>query len=219
MKREVKKQKEDKISFYKMVWIFLIGSIAGYVIETSFYFIKHGIFMSKQGLLYGPIKPIYGIGAVLIYVILNFFKDRSNVEIFVYGSLIGGLFEYICSVILEYCFGTCMWTYKNMGFDVNGRIFIPYLPIWGLIALLWHNFLYPLFNKVYEKVPKWIMNILTISIVAFLVYDITISSLAVRRMTARNKGVEATSFYQKYMDKHYSDEYILRKVPYLRLAK
>ncbi|MCR5787913.1 MAG: putative ABC transporter permease [Bacilli bacterium] len=212
------KKDEKWISFSKLIWIFLIGAVAGYIIETSFYYIKHGEFLSKQGLLYGPIKPIYGIGAVIYTLMLYFLKNKQNWKIFVYGCIIGGIFEYVCSLVLEYCFGTRMWSYKNMGLDINGRVYLPYLIGWGGIALLYLKVLYPTFNKIYEKVPKKPLTILTILVTVFLVYDVTISSLAVKRMTARKDGVKATTKYQKYMDKHYSDEYILKKVPYLRLA-
>ena len=65
------KNKDREITITKLVWIFVIGSIAGYVLETSFYLLKHGVFMNKQGLLYGPIKPIYGIAACILSIILN----------------------------------------------------------------------------------------------------------------------------------------------------
>ena len=86
-------KKEKNLTFSKFVWIFVLGSIAGYIFETSFYYIKHGVFMNKQGLLYGPIKPIYGFGCAILTYILNFVKDKSKLYIFIFGSIVGGKFK------------------------------------------------------------------------------------------------------------------------------
>ena len=212
------KKSEREVTLVKLIWIFIIGSIAGYIIETSFYMIKHGVFMNKQGLLYGPFKPIYGVGAVLLSIILNMLKGKNNWLIFFFGSIIGGVFEYICSIVLEYVFGTRMWSYANMGMNINGRVFIPYLPIWGIISLLYLKVLYPGFNKVYLKVPKKLLYFLTIIVSIFMVYDILISSFAVMRMSERAHNVPSSTKFEKYLDKKYTDKYILKRVPYLKIV-
>lgn len=211
-------EKKDRLTFSKIIWIFIIGSIAGYFFETSYYFIKHGVFMNKQGLLYGPLKPIYGFGSVILSLLLNVVKDKKNIVIFLYGSIIGGVFEYICSIILEYFFKTRMWTYANMGLDINGRVYIPYLPIWGLISLLWLKVLYPYFSKLYAKIPKKIVLCITIILSIFMIFNSTISTVAVWRMRDRAKGVPASNRFDKFLDKHYTDKYIMKRIPYLKIV-
>lgn len=211
-------KKTEKMTYTKFIWIFVIGSIVGYVFEVSFYFIKHGFFLNKQGLLYGPFKPIYGFGSVLLSLILNFVRDKKNWVIFIYGSIIGGVFEYICSLILEYFFKTRMWTYANMGLDINGRVYLPYLPIWGLIALLWLKIIYPWFCRLIAKIPKKPLLICTILISVFFVFNSTISTVAVWRMRDRAKNVPANSRLDKFLDKYYTDEYIMKRIPYLRVV-
>ena len=211
-------EKKDRITFSKLVWIFIIGSVAGYVFETSYYLIKHGVFMNKQGLLYGPIKPIYGFGSVILSLILNLFKDKKNLSIFVYGCLVGGVFEYICSVVLEVFFKTRMWTYVDMPLNINGRVYIPYLPIWGLISLFWLRVLLPAFNSIYNKIPKKISLIITILLTVFMIFNSSISTVAVWRMRDRAKDIPASNKFERFLDKHYTDEYIMKRIPYLRLV-
>lgn len=212
------KTKDREITITKIVWIFVIGSIAGYLIETSFYLLKHGVFMNKQGLLYGPIKPIYGIAACILSVILNLLKGKKSWLIFICGSIIGGVFEYTCSLVLEYVFGTRMWSYAKMGMDINGRVFLPYLPVWGIIALLWLKYVYPAFNKVFNKIPKIPLYICTILVALFMVYDGLITSFAVMRMSERAHNVPASTKFEKYLDKNYTDKYVLKRMPYLRIV-
>lgn len=210
--------KSNRMTFSKIILIFIIGSIAGYLFETSYYFIKHGVFMNKQGLLYGPIKPIYGFGCVILSLLLNFVKDKKTWTIFVYGSIVGGIFEYLCSVILELFFKTRMWNYSNMGLDINGRVFIPYLPIWGLIALLWLKIIFPRFNEYFDKIPKKIRIFLTIFLSVFMIFNATISTVAVWRMRDRANNIPAKNFFERFLDRHYTDEYIMKRIPYLKIV-
>ena len=214
-----KKYKLKKFNLSKYLWIFLIGALLGYGIESFYHVIKHGTFVSKRGLLYGHIKPIYGIGTVIITLLVNMFKDKSKMEVFVFGSLVGGIFEYLCSLFLEIVFGTRMWSYANMGFDINGRVFIPYLPMWGLIAIFWSCVFIPYFDKLYNSIPKIPRKIASVILLVFLVFNITISSLAVWRMQDRNKGDKASNAYERFMDKHYPDSFIQKRVPYLKIIK
>lgn len=212
------KNKDREITLTKLIWLFVIGSIAGYLIETSFYLIKHGVFMNKQGLLYGPFKPIYGLASCILSLILNLLRGKNNWLIFIFGSLIGGAFEFLCSIVLEYFFGTRMWSYANMGMNIQGRVFLPYLPIWGVISLLWLRFVYPGFNKAFNKIPKIPLYIITVLVSIFLIFDILISSFAVMRMGERAHNVPANTKFEKYLDKKYTDEYILKRVPYVKIV-
>lgn len=211
-------EKENKLTYTKIIWIFIIGSIAGYIFEVSFYFIKHGVFLNKQGLLYGPIKPIYGFGAVLLSLVLNFVKNKKGWFIFIFGSIVGGAFEYFCSLLLEYFFKTRMWSYSKMGLDINGRVFIPYLPIWGLIALLWLKVVYPWFSKIINKIPKKPLLTATILVSVFMIFNSTISTVAVWRMRERAKEMPPSSKFEKFLDKHFTDEYIMKRIPYLKIV-
>ena len=62
--------KNNRPSFAELVWLFVLGCLLGFVIETSWHFIKNGVLINKQGLLYGPFKPIYGTGFVLLVLLM-----------------------------------------------------------------------------------------------------------------------------------------------------
>ena len=94
--------KKEKTSLTEYIWLFIIGCIFGYIIESGWYFIKHGVWINKPGLLYGPFKPIYGLGFVLIVMIMKKFKDKKIWIKFSLGVIIGSVFEYICSLFQEY---------------------------------------------------------------------------------------------------------------------
>ena len=63
-------------------WIFIIGSVIGYIYEMIVVLIQKGYFESRQGLIYGPFTPVYGIGAIIYYLILKKVKTRNKIQIF-----------------------------------------------------------------------------------------------------------------------------------------
>lgn len=212
------KQLLGKSYIIKLIWIFIIGSLCGYCIETGYYLIKHGVFMSKQGLLYGHIKPIYGFASILMTLFLSAFINKNHFKIYIYGCLIGGAFEYLCSLVLQYFFHTQMWHYHNKYLSINGRVNLLYIPIWGLIAVLWLKYLIPYFNKVFDKLPEKFMKILSVIAVVIIALDFAISIVAVDRMKDRNKGIKAKNAFQRCLDKYYDDKFIMDRIPYLRIV-
>ena len=65
--------------FLKLFVLFFIGSIFGCIVETIYAFIKTGGYQIRQGLVYGPFIPVYGLGTLLFYFILLITKKPLNV--------------------------------------------------------------------------------------------------------------------------------------------
>ena len=92
--------------FNEFIWLFIIGCVLGYIIEVSCYYYKHEIWLNKQGLLYGPFKPIYGLGVLIITFIFNKIKLKKGVSVFLAGVAIGTIYEYVLSLFQEYVLHT-----------------------------------------------------------------------------------------------------------------
>ena len=75
----------------KIFWVFLIGSVIGCIIETIVGLIFDKTFQIRQGLIYGPVIPVYGIGLVMYYVIISTVKDIKKV--FLLSMLLRGAIE------------------------------------------------------------------------------------------------------------------------------
>ena len=61
-----KKKFAEGLCFDKLVWIFVIGCIIGFIVETLWCYVRWGKIESRKGLIYGPFTPIYGFGGVLL---------------------------------------------------------------------------------------------------------------------------------------------------------
>ena len=81
------------LNFYKLFFIFMIGCVVGYCIEMLWCYLRLGYFESRQGLIYGPFSPVYGIGAVIFTVVLYRFRHANGVVIFLASGIIGGVFD------------------------------------------------------------------------------------------------------------------------------
>ena len=54
----------------KIFWVFIIGSVIGYLLEMLVGLVQNGHFVSKQGLIYGPFSQVYGVGLVVYYLVI-----------------------------------------------------------------------------------------------------------------------------------------------------
>lgn len=213
MSTEVQREKRfaEGICFKKLFWIFFIGCIFGAYYEQilnlflNFYYHGEWVWQLRRGVIYGPISPVYGAGAVLFAAIL-LRKKKSNGRIFLEGALIGGTFEYLISFLQETFLGTVSWDYSAEFLNINGRTTLPYMIVWGLLALVFAKIFYPAISNTVESFPKKFGTIFTNICLVFLVFDFTISWGALIRQTFRTNGVEPYTFVGEFLDKHYGDD-------------
>ena len=116
----------DEMNFYKLFWIFVIGCFLGVVIETLWCLIRYRKLESRKGLVWGPFNLVYGFGALVMTRGLYPLRNNRDLFIFAAGALLGGVFEYICSVVQEKVTGTISWDYRNFPLNLHGRINLLY---------------------------------------------------------------------------------------------
>ena len=136
-----------RLDFFNLFWTFMVGSVVGLIVEIIFHMIvvEPGVYQDRAGLLWGPFSPIYGIGAVLMTIALNRFKDRNILFIFVVCTIIGGGFEYFVSWFMEVAFGATAWDYSNefLGDLFGGRTCLLFASMFGILGTVWIKLLLP----------------------------------------------------------------------------
>ena len=201
-------------SFYKLVCLFMLGAFLGDITETIFCYVTAGKLMSRSSVVYGPFSIVWGLGCMLLTAILYQYKTRSDSFIFIFGTVLGGAYEYICSVFTELVFGTVFWDYSKIPFNLGGRINLLYCFFWGIAAVAWMRILYPLFSGWIEKIPKKIGIIFTWIMIVFMAFNIIMSGLALNRYNERhavNKVPE--NGISEFFDEHFPDERMERIYP------
>ena len=203
---------EDKISIkiFKLFWVFVIGCLIGYIMEVMLNIFRTHNFETRQGLIYGPFAPVYGLGMLAFYIILPYVNKWYH--IFWISGILGGVTEYLCSYFQERWFGTISWDYTNLFLNLNGRTSIMYCILWGILGIIFIKLIYPFLEMILNKlVNKFSIKLVTSFVAVFMIFNISISSLAAQRQYERRENIKAENEIDIFLDKYYPDE-VLDKV-------
>lgn len=191
--------------------ILLIGSFIGFAWENILTMIK-GRIVLRQGLLYEPLMPIYGLGAVLFYFSLykpnlsKYDKKMRVLIIFLFGFMMGGISEYICSYMQEKLFGTIAWDYSNVMFNISGRTSLLHAVFWGILSLMFYLYVVPVINKLKKYTKKKWFKVVVITLSIIFLLDCLISSLACYRRGERRENKKPDNAIEELLDEFYPDE-------------
>ena len=200
--------------FYKLALLFFIGAFLGDIVETIFCYVTAGVLMSRSSVVWGPFSIVWGLGAMLLTAILYRWRDKSDRYIFLVGTILGGAYEYVCSVFTELVFGTVFWDYSHIPFNLGGRINLLYCFFWGIAAVVWLKIVYPRLSALIEKIPLRPGVILTWVLVVFMVCNMAVSSLAMARYVERNTAAApSTGALADLLDSRFPDERMERVYP------
>ena len=201
------------LCFDKLFWVFLASSVLGAGIEMVFCRVTGGVWMNRSSLLYGPFSVVWGLGAVVLTVVLQRLAGKPDRNVFLAGCIIGGAYEYLCSVFTEYVFGTVFWDYSHMPLNLGGRINLLYCIFWGLLAVLWLRVLYPPMERAIEKLPVLTGKILTWVLILLMVCNAGLTSAAMLRYTERQSESASTGLVADFLDDRYPDAYMESRWP------
>lgn len=172
----------------QIVIIFALISFGGWVYETIYCSVVEGEF-TKRGFLFGPTCPIYGIGALAVWLVLG--QISNPFIVFIIGGFLATVIEYSTGLFLERRFKKKWWDYSMFKFNLHGRICPQASAVFGAFSV----------TSVFVLVPT-MLNILmlfskhTVSVVAFIVVTLyfldTVASLLWNGPTTHHK-VEAAA--------------------------
>lgn len=214
-----KKKFAEGLCFDKLVWIFVIGCIIGFIVETLWCYVRWGKIESRKGLIYGPFTPIYGFGGVLLTLALYKVRKKNGFFVFVFSAVIGAAFEFVCSWLQEVAFGTISWDYSGSKLNLTGRINFQYAIFWGLLGMIFIQHTYPFLSKYIERTPVRLGKWLTWIFVVFMTLDMLISAVAVRRWTDRQLGEPPSNVIEETLDEWYPDDMMKNIYPNMMLVE
>lgn len=106
---------------------FMLYSIVGWAYETVVCSLIKYHRVINRGFHIGPYCPIYGIGAVICFLLLDDIRYQipgigGVLVIFVMSGFIACTIEYFISWLMEKLFHARWWDYSDRPFNLNGRI-------------------------------------------------------------------------------------------------
>lgn len=202
------------ITLWRLFAYFIIYSVMGFIVETLFGLAKYGTLESRQSFLYGPFCAIYGIGAIIMILSLQYFKKNYN-TLFIGGFIVGSITEYLVSWIGEMILNLKWWDYSNVPFNINGRICLLYSIFWGFLGLYLMISLNPkvdrFINFVKKKIStKALQTFVTVCII-FMFLDCLatafgLSYFTIRTIKENNIEVKNQEYVNKAYDRIYNNE-------------
>ena len=160
--------------------------IIGWLWEVFYHVISEGRFVNR-GTMFGPWLPIYGVGGILILIVLKPLRKRP-VIFFMSAMALSGTIEYLAGWYLETFQNAKWWDYTGYFLNINGRVCLEGLIIFGLGGAVVTYFIGPILNDLFDKIkPK-------ISIIICLILILLYSIDFIHSLKYPNKGDGITDY-------------------------
>lgn len=208
-----------KHMFYKIFFIFIIGSIFGCYMEQILYYLQKSIWECRAGVIWGPFSEIYGLGAVIMFLLSHVLKDKSPLTIFGTATVCGSAFEYIARLFQEIAFGSITWDYSKQPLNIGGRTSLKYGIYWGLLGLLFIKFFFPFIDKKLENIRGRLAFVFTWILIIFMSTNLIFSAAAVNRWSERLQGTPSKGYIDEYIDHHYDNNKMENKFPHMKFVE
>ena len=201
-----------RLDFFNVFWTFVVCCVIGEVVELAFHmaFVEPGVYQDRAGLLFGPFSPIYGVGAVLMTVALNRFKDKNVFFLFLMCTLIGGAFEYLVSLFMEIGFGAVAWDYSNqwLGWVFDGRTCPLFASMFGILGVAWIKAMLPTLLKLINKIPWNKRFVITTICGVLMTINCVMTLQALDNWYFRVSGKEPTTPIEQFYAENFPNEFM-----------
>lgn len=151
---ETMKKKSLPHNFDFYVLLFFIAAFAGWLWEVLLFFFTEHAFINR-GVYEGPYLPIYGVGGLLLCILLWRMKKKP-LPVFLLSLSVCTVLEYLTSLFLEQKWGIRWWDYSGHYLNLNGRVCLLGAVVFGLGGTALVCLFLPFYEKLYDQIPeKW----------------------------------------------------------------
>ena len=137
--------------------------------------VSDGVFVNR-GTMYGPWLPRYGWVGILILVLLKKFRDNPW-KLFIMAVIVCGVLEYTTAWYLEVFMHAKYWDYSGYFLNIQGRICLEGLLVFGLGGCGFTYLLAPVLDNIYSKINSNIKHIFCIIFLIVFSVDFVISTI------------------------------------------
>lgn len=195
--------------------LFIFYSFVGWVLEEIHASYKEGELLNR-GFLIGPICPIYGFASIFITDLLVKYKEDALV-LFVLSMIVCGLLEYFVSLLLEKIFKVRWWDYSTRKFNIEGRVTLSNLLLFGIAAVVIVYFVHPGVVKFIDSIPQVVLIVFAIIIFILFALDTLFSVKIIKKVSSTLEKVtlkinkDSTKEIKAKVDKILKDKLLSRR--------
>lgn len=194
------------VTYQKLFWLFMVGSLVGVPLEGVWCLLKYGHWETHVVTVWGPFCIIYGFGAAACYAGAVLMKNRNIFFRFLMFALIGDAVEMICGLFLEYSLNMYAWDYRNQLFNIRGYVSLLMTVIWGVLGIVF-GFITPLLEKCFLKMKgrAWKNACAVLSV--FMAFNFLVTAACFVRWKHRHFEIPMrNNRVTEWIDKNYNDE-------------
>ena len=175
---------------YELIWLFLIYSFLGWMLETILAATEQRRFVNR-GLINGPLCTIYGVPIVILTI---FGQELPLFWLFLGAMIVATVTEWISGHMIERFYHERWWDYSDIKWNLDGYICLPASLVWGVlgtISMRWGN---GLLIRLYGFLPEGIGHLLVWILAGMLVLDATATIFAlsgIGRSTQKWEAVDS----------------------------
>ena len=177
---------EEKL--FEILTYFIIYSFLGWAMESVVRSVAEKKIINT-GFLKGPLCPIYGIGAMIMFLCLDQFENNI-VLLFFIAIIVLTIWEYLVGVALEKMFHTKYWDYSDQKFNFQGRICLVNSMCWGILGVVFVRYIHPFVHDIVLKVDVKLLHYIISIITIVGIVDMIVSIVKVKNMKGTLEKVE-----------------------------
>lgn len=172
-------------TFYDVVWIFIIYAFIGWCSEVAYAALERGIFVNR-GFLNGPYCPIYGVGVLIVVVVLTPLK--GNLLLLYAGSfLLTSVLEFITGYVMEKAFHNKWWDYSDKPFNIMGYVCLKFSILWGFACSFIMLVIHPIIFGFIRMIPHIVGVVLIVIIMVCFAVDLFVTVSTIIKFNKRLK--------------------------------
>ncbi len=150
---------------------FFIYSVLGCGVEVIWNILLHKRLKSRRMLLNLPMCPVYGIGGVVMSLILGGFRDNILI-LFAFGALCASAVELCYYLICVRIFDIKIWDYSDKKANLLGGVCGEYTLWWGLLSVIFVSYIDPVADRLLLKMSDYEQLIAVIFLSVVTIADV-----------------------------------------------
>ena len=167
--------------FLTFIFLFFIGSVFGWGLETVFRRFTRSNKLRKwinPGFLVGPYLPLYGFGLCTLYLLANTeqllpyantgYSIAAKITVILFMGISVTILELIAGLIFVKGMKVKLWDYSDKPFNYQGIICLEFSIYWIILAVIYYIFIHPYILSALE----WFSSNLAFSFVLGLFFGI-----------------------------------------------
>ena len=149
--------------------LFFATAFTGWLWEVLLYLATARTFVNR-GVNQGPYLPIYGIGSIILFLLLHRMRKKPF-RVFILSAILCTVLEYIAGACLEWKWNIRWWDYTGRLLHLNGYVCLMSAVCFGLGGVLLICLFQPVFNKLYHHMTVRLRTVLCLLFILLFTID------------------------------------------------